>query len=252
MPKLSELKKKHGAIPAFVTYEFRGQDDMFVLDGKPLTVELTPPSQAFILESGQITSLILRYSNTWQEQLGKITDNKEEALKTLEGKPEIAQQIMAEMRERISKSEDEQSRMIGIIVKLGKEYLIQKAIYGHYGDRSEKFRVEFTPDKEAADEWNAKYPDDDSKLVLWVDSLEDNELVSVGLKLIDAMPKGIAANIPLASDAINPTNAELEKGVTDSVPANAVASFPRNLRSLAVEDVPESSGGSVGDSGKHE
>jgi hypothetical protein len=247
--KLSAVKKKLGEVPAFVTYEFRGRDNALEVEGVPLTVELTPPSMAFILESGQITSLILRYSDTYKEQLDKIQTGEDD--KPLKDKPEIAREIIQEMKDRIVKSEEEQSRMIGIIVKLGKEYLIQKANHGYYGNVQDRFKVDFVDTQLEATTWNEKYPDDDSKLVIWADILEDSELVNVGIRLMDAMPKldELPANIPLLGDVVNPTNAELEKGVVTAVPADSVATFPRNLRSIVVEDVPERSRDGVGDSG---
>src|SRR6187200_51461 len=98
--KLSAVKKKLGTVPAFVTYTFSGRDRMLEIEGVPLSIELTPPSMAFILESGQITSLILRYSDTYREELKKMQAGD---TKAIEGKPEIAQKIIAEMRDRIVK-----------------------------------------------------------------------------------------------------------------------------------------------------
>ena len=238
--KLKDIKKKLGTVPAFIVYNFSGRDGMLQVEGIPLSVELTPPSMAFILESGQITSLILRYSDTYRNELKKMQEGDKSSI---DGKPEIAQKIVQELRDRIVKSDEEQSRMIGIIVRLGREYLIQKTTHGYYGNPDDKFRLDFVDDAKEAKEWNEKFPDDDSKLVIWVDALEDTELVSVGVRLMDALPTETEApaNIPFLGDVVNPTNAELEKGVTTAVPADSVATFPRNLRSLAVEDVPEPS-----------
>lgn len=247
--KLKDVKKKLSQIAPFIKYDFRGQNDCLVVEGVPLTVEVTPPTISWIIQSAQITTLILRFSGTYKEHLDKITKGD---LST-DNKAQISQEIMEKMRQRIADSEEEQARMIGVIVTLGKEYLIDRSTYAYYKDPADKFRIQFTGSKEEADKWNKQFGEDDSKLVVWIDSLTEEEVANIGMRLMDTMPKEgeEIANVPIASTAIT-EDGKIKEEVSGTVKADSVATFPRNLRSLTVEDAPpkgrsESVGNSGGD-----
>lgn len=248
--KLKDVKKKLTQIAPFIKYDFRGQNDCLVVEGIPLTVEVTPPTMQWIIQSAQITTLILRFSGTYKEHLEKITKGDI----TTESKSQISQEIMEKMRQRIADSEEEQARMIGVIITLGKEYLIDRSTYAYYKDPADKFRIQFTGSKEEADKWNKQFADDDTKMVVWVDSLTEDEVANIGMRLMDTMPKEgeEPANVPIEGDKIT-EDGKTEGEVVGTVKADSVATFPRNLRSLVVEDAPPAGGSkSVGNSGGNE
>lgn len=243
------LKKQLGTVQPFITKEFFGQANAdaphgvlaLAEEGKdpiPLKVEMVPPSMKFIMESGTITSIILRYSDTYRQHVREGVLSGEE--RPLAGKEEAARSIIEEIRETLTTSDDEQAKMMGMIVKIGREYLCEKATHCYYNeDRSDKAKVIFTMDKEAADRWNAKFEADETKVMIWVDSLDDVELVNVGMEIMSAIPTDAPGMIPISEKVADDDTGEVKEGVIGSVPANEVASFPRDTRSFVVEDAPK-------------
>lgn len=233
--KLSQIKKQLTQVRPFVVYEFRGIDDCLVIKDDqtgidyPLSVSVIPPSISFILESKQITTLILRYSKTFREKGSQKTPSSKAS--------QVSQQIMTEMQNALLHDENEQMKQVGVISQLGREYILSRAIKGWYSDENDAFDIRFTNEAAAAIDFNKEHENDDDILMVSLDNLTDLELINIGLKLIDALPKegDIPANIPVAQEG------EVEGGETESVPADKVADFPRNLRSLDVADVPPTS-----------
>jgi hypothetical protein len=238
---LANIKARMKEISPFLKLQFFGHKNALAetVDGQlvPLTVCLTPPSVSFILESGHMTSLILRYSETYKSQAEKIGDSPD--------KEGLMKQVLGEVTDEITGSPEEQAKQLAVISKLGREYLIAKAVSGYYGDEKDSFKVVFSNSKEMVDELNAQSKDDE--LAILVDALDDMEMLNVGMNLMSAMPLDDIPEIPIRDSEIQP-DGSIKEEVVSTVPANRVAAFPRSTRGLAVEDVPARSGAEVGDS----
>jgi hypothetical protein len=234
---LAALKKKLADRAPFLTFDFAGEDGVLLQeqgDAKiPLTVQCIPPTLSWVLETGMITTLILRYSKSYQETI-EASGHKLKA-GDLQNKPELADKILKEVGEKILASDEEKIQQVSTIVQLGKEYLTRRAEYGWYGDREEKFRLRFTMSKDDADLLNDQ---SDDSLYIWVDNISDMELVAVASQLVGAIDTENfqVANIPLKGTTIT-EEGKVEEGVIGSVPADKVANFPRNTRNIVVEDV---------------
>jgi len=235
--KLADIKKRMATVQPFLTIKLMGIGGAMAaeIDGAivPLSVVVSPPSLSFIAESGFITSLITRYSKTYTESLLKQELPKDE-------KQGAIQKMLEEVKEGLMSSEEEQAKQLSLIVKLGKTFLMAKAIYGYYLDPKDTFKVTFLDDKTAVDEGNRDLGDEE--LYILIDLLEDMELVKIGSELVSALPTTDVANIPFESET-----AEGKTEVTDSAPADKVGKFRRSLRSVTVEDVPPPSGEGNGD-----
>lgn len=228
---LKEIKNRLAALDPFVKFVFRGVNDCLFEDGVPLTVQATPPTATWMLESGHVTSLILRYSESYKEVAAK---DEKGLMANIKQKPEIAKEIMTEIAEKVLGSEEDKIKQVAVVVKLAKSYLISKAVFGWYADDSDKFNIVFTPTKEEADLVNKE---EANKLAIWIEHLDDMELVGVASRMIDVMPDlDNIPNIPIKDDIIT-GDGKIVEGVVDSVPADRVANFPRNTRSIVVEDV---------------
>jgi len=230
------MKEKLKAVQPFLVYKFYGSANVLCDDdGTPMSVECVPPSMSFIIESAQITTMILRYSKDYQKKVASVQTGDGA---TLENKTKLASEILQEVSDNINKTTEDQVEMVAIMSRLGREYLVQKAIRVWWGDTKEAkeaaVKVLFTTNKEAAEEANDEA--DESTIAIWVDLVTEMETLNVGMELMKAIPEGDIPNIPLESTAITPEG-KVEKGVTASVPADRLAKFPRNTRSLVVEDV---------------
>jgi hypothetical protein len=236
MNNLAAIKKRLAERKPFLTFNLYGEDNCLVQKGGdaelPLSIETVPPTMAWILETGMMTSLILRYSESYQQT---VKDSGEELQGgQLSDKPEIAQKIMKEVADKLLSSDEEKIKQISTIISVGKEYLVRRTEHGWYGDREERFKVRFVMGKDEADLLNEQSED---ALYVWVDNVSDLELVGIAGQLIDAMPnENQIANIPIQGETISGENTVSE--VTESVPANKLATFPRNTRNIAVENVP--------------
>lgn len=245
MNKLAELKQRLRNIRPFVVFKFKGLQDELVMEGKPLSVSTHPPSLSFIIESNQITSMIMRYSTSYKEQVAKTRNAAlNEAQKTA-----LATKVMNEVTAKAMGTPEDQARQIGVIVGLGKEYLIAKAIDGWYGDteadEKESFKVRFFSSKIDADEFNAEENQDG--LGIAVDLLSDMEVLQVGMELVSAIPTDEMPQIPITDSVVDDETNESKEVVIASVPAESVTTFRRNLRSRPVEDVRPDPPASVGD-----
>lgn len=242
--KLSDIKKRLSKVEPFLTHQLYGINQVLAMPTKdgyvPLSVVVNPPSMAFIVESGFITSLITRYSKTYTEGL-----RKEGGIKL--DKSEAINKMMDEVKEGLFSSEDEQAKQLGLITKLGKAYLMAKAVRAYYGDEKDSFKISFSDNKQEVDEGNKDTGDE--HLYVLVDVIDDLELVRIGSELVSALPTSDIANIPFADSTPDAEDGELVEEVTASAPADKVSSFRRNLRGVTVEDVPPSGGTEVGDSG---
>lgn len=245
--KIGKLKEKLRDIKPFLTYTFNGVDNCLVDDnGLPLSVSVTPPSISFVVESNQITTLLLRYSETFKEQIEKAKNKElDEA-----GKTKLARKVMSEISGKVLGDPEQQAKQVGMITRLGKEFLIAKSIDAWYDDENDSVKCRFTDDKREADLFNAK-EDKDDEILIYVETLTDMELLKIGMELISALPTDDMPNIPI-EDITIAEDGTAEKGVISSVPAEPITRFPRNLRSHTVEDVPRTSGGEVGDSGAND
>jgi len=233
------MKEKLKAVQPFLVYKFYGSANVLCdEEGTPMSVECVPPSMAFIIESAHITTMILRYSKDYQKKVANVQAGEQA---TLENKTKLANEILQEVSAGINESTESQVEMVGIMSRLGREYLMQKAIRAWWSDRKDAVKVIFTTNKEAAEEANDE--GDESTIAVWVDLATEMELLNVGMELMKAIPEGDIPSIPIESPVITPEG-KVEKEVTASVPADRLAKFPRNTRSLVVEDVrPDDSGG---------
>jgi hypothetical protein len=236
--KLSEIKRQLIAIQPFVKFDFFGAGNCLAIkDGEgenekliPLSIALSTPSLTFILESEQITQLILRYSDTYKESAEKAKTDS-----ALKGK--LAQKAVEKMKKDVLGDDEEMVKMISTMTKLGKEYLTTRTLKGWYGDENDNFTVEYYKTKEDADKVNSE--DDDSKLAIWLESFTDKEVIDITMELISVVPTDQIANVPILETVVEDN--ETKEIVTKTVPADKVASFPRNLRSIPMEDVQPSS-----------
>lgn len=246
--KLSDIKKKIAEVSPFLKLEFFGVDNCLAVGTPPvpLTVCLTPPSVSFIIESGTVTTLLLRYSSTYKRQIEKM--------KAGETDLPVAQKALQEIADKVLSTPEEQAQQLAIVSKLGREYLIAKALYGYYQGPNQteiealkdKFNIVFSDDKELVDSMNAS--SGDGELAVLVDALDDMELFRVGMSLMSAMPHDHPmANIPFVDTETN-AKGEVKEEVVATAPAEKVTRFPRDLRGISVEDVPPSSGEESGDS----
>lgn len=239
---LKAVKARLAGVKAFITLELFGQDNCLAEPGsmppKPLKVTATPPSSSFIMESGQITSIVLRYSETYKEQVRSATQKQID--------PETGKKIVQEVKDKILNSDMEQAKQIGVMMRLGKEYLMAKAIDCYYEGDETRTKVVFLDNAQDVQKFNEST---DTELAIYIETLDDLEIMQLASLLMSALPADSPANVPLLGDMTDPDTGEVSKGVTASVPADKLAQFPRRTRDIVVEDVPESSGGSDGNSG---
>lgn len=239
-----DLKQKLNTLKPFVVYEFFGQSNCLARPNPnienepdipliPLNVSTTPPSMTVIIESELITTLILRYSDTYQKSAKKnLADLSNDA------KTEVAKKIMEEMSSKMLGDETERLQQITTLTRLGKEFMQKKAIEAWYGDyddpEAEKIKVFFVDTQQEVVEGNNKSDD----LYIWTESLNDMDYLRISMKLMDAMPQDeIPANIPIVEVTEGGIIPVVEGGETETVPADKVARFPRKTRNIAVEAV---------------
>lgn len=230
---LRSLKEKLATIKPFVIYNFFGNKNCLAIPNPdidtepdipllPLSVSTHPPSMTHLIESEQVTTLILRYTDSFAKAA--------EETKTELEKGELVKQAIQDMSSKIMTSEIERVKQIKLMTELGRAFLISQSIEAWYGDytKAEKFAIEFTETQEQAAERNAEILDDDSKLFICVDNINEMEYFKISMELSSAIPTDQIPNIPIVD----------ETGViAESVPADKLAKFPRDTRSLTVEDV---------------
>lgn len=238
--KLSAIKKQLATIKPFVSFDFRGIGDCLVLENTPLSLGISPPSITFILESEQITQLILRYSETYKKSADK---SKTKHLSEV-AKAQLANKAISDMQKKILGDDAEMLKMVKTMSQLGKEYLRSRTVSGWYGDATDNFDVEYFDKKEEADRANVE--SDDTKLAIWMESFTDEEVIKIAMELISVMPTDQVANVPILEEVVAEETGELEV-TSKTVPADKLASFPRDLRRLVVEDSPRQGPDDIGD-----
>jgi hypothetical protein len=240
MKHLTALRQKLAKVAPFVVYELFGINNQLAvrpaadLPIVPLSVSCSPPDTTFILESGIVTDLIGRYSKTYQENLKKMQEsNSSEAESN-----QFLQDSFEEVKEHATANPLE---MIALITKVGKQFLISKALKGWYeadGYR-DKFDIFFLSSKEECDLANAKAESENKdEMYIWIGMLDSDELFKIAANfqsmIMDTLDEDIStpviANIPFLSDD--------KDGEVLEVPADKLAGFPRSTRHIIVEDVP--------------
>lgn len=245
MKHLSQLRAKLAKVAPFVVYQLFGTNNQLAIKPAtdlpivPISISCAPPDITFILESGIVTDLIGRYSKTYQNNLKRI---KEPGVSQDE-KTEFMSTSLQEVREEIEKIDESPMEMIALITKVGKAFLISKALKGWYevdGFR-DKFDILFTDNKEEADDFNKEAEKEDiDSLYIWTGVLDASELFNIASQfqsmimdsLDDEVSKPLIANIPVLA----------EDGEVLTIPADRVATFPRSTRNLTVEDVSRTGG----------
>lgn len=246
MSRFTQLKEKLATVAPFVTYDIYGKSNAFAVkkDGLvyPMTVSCMPPDMGFLLESGLITTMILRYSKTYREHLkaheGEIHLPEAE-------KNQFVSEAMKEIREEAT-TEDGQLKMMSLIMKCGRAYVFAKCLKAWYtipDEKEEPIRAVWFETKEECDTYN-NANDPNVSMAFWLEMLTDMEQFNFGSKLTTVLEETDdlenlleIPNIPL----------ETAEGGVITVPATDTAKFPISTRNLVVENLPKPSSGEVTD-----
>lgn len=238
MKHLTALRQKLAKIAPFVVYELFGiNNQLAVRPAKdlpivPLSVSCSPPDTTFILESGIVTDLISRYSETYKKHIKKMQESQ--------ASEEEGQALLNKSFEEVKKhAEANPLSMIALIAKVGKQFLISKGLKGWYeadGYR-DKFDIFFLESKEECDiNNNEAEKESKDEMYVWTGMFDSDELFKVAGSFQSMIMETLDENISLPIANI-PFLAE-DDGEVLEVPADKLAKFPRSTRNIVVEDVP--------------
>lgn len=238
MKHLTALRQKLAKIAPFVVYELFGINNQLAVKPTtdlpivPLSVSCSPPDTTFILESGIATDLIGRYSETYKSNVKKMQETQ--------SSEKEAQKFLNKSFEEVKQhAENNPLEMIGLITKVGKQFLISKTLKGWYeadGYR-DKFDIFFLESKEECDMANTQAETESKmEMYIWIGMLDGDELFKIAASfqsiIMDTLDENISlpiANIPFLAE---------DDGEVLEVPADKLAQFPRSTRNIVVEDVP--------------
>lgn len=193
------------------TVNLRGLNDFYCIEGIPVSVEIKPPTSAWVINNKTLTSSITRYAKLKTELLS--------ASKALKTQPDLFA------------NEDERAASIQETIRTGIEYFNQiglatlqdlaQTCYYLLPDSEgnlDEYPVKVVVSTSEIPQAEQRFP---SSFVISFDLLTPEDIMELCTPFV-----GIEAEIAQQVDI----PIEVEGGETSLVPASDVAAFPRNIR----------------------